>query len=340
MTDVLATRVIERTGTPLTSLSFGAAALGNLYTAVSDEQAEATVGAAWAAGIRSFDVAPHYGLGLAERRLGAALSRYPRREYVLSTKVGRLIVPDDSVVGDADAGFAVPGGLRRELDYSADGVRRCLSESLARLGTDRIDIAHVHDPDQREDLPGQVERETVPALCRLRDEGVLGAVGIGINQWQLAARLVRTTDLDVVLLAGRYTLLEQESLHGLLDLCAERGVSVVAAAAFNSGLLASDSPAREATFDYLPIPALILARARAIADVCRAVGVPLSAAALQFPLAHPAVVSVLVGMRSPEEVAQDVAALTRPLPPRVWADLRVAGLLASGAPTPGVPGPH
>ena len=222
----------------MTELSFGAAALGNLYTEVSQDQATATVRAAWDAGIRAFDVAPHYGRGLAEQRLGAALSAYPREEYVLSTKVGRLLVPDPEAPDDRAAGFAVDNKLRRVLDYSAEGVRRSLSDSLERMELDRIDIAYVHDPDQQPGLADQVERETLPELCRLRDEGVLRAVGVGMNQWQLPARFVQSTDLDVILLAGRYTLLEQESLHGLLDRCSATGVSVVAGAAFNSGLLA------------------------------------------------------------------------------------------------------
>jgi len=334
VSDQLLTRVVRRTGTRLTALSFGAAALGNLYTAMSDDDARSMVDAAWAAGIRYFDVAPHYGLGLAERRLGAALSRYPRDEYVLSTKVGRLLVPDPRTGSDEAAGFAVSVPMRRELDYSPSGMWRSLSDSLDRLGLDRVDIVYVHDPDQADGLPEQVERETLPTLCAMRDEGVVGAVGVGINQWQLASRFVQSTDLDLVLLAGRYTLLEQESVHGLLDHCQRREVGVVAAAAFNSGLLAADSPPDDATWNYQPAPPAVLARARAIADICRASGVPLPAAALQFPLGHPAVVSVLVGMRSPAEVTGDVGAMSSPVPTQLWERLRGAGLLAPDVPTP------
>lgn len=334
MADPLPCRTIRRTGTPLSTLSFGSSALGNLYTAITDEEATAVVDAAWDAGIRTFDVAPHYGRGVAERRLGAALSRRPRDEFVLSTKVGRLLLDDPSAGPDTEAGFVVDNHVRRVRDHSADGVRRSIEDSLDRLGLDRVDIVHVHDPDEAAGLEEQSVREAFPALCRMRDEGVVAAVGVGINQWQTAARFVRDADLDVVLLAGRYTLLEQRSLHGLMDTCLDRDVSVIAAAAFNSGLLASDTPPDDATFDYLPAPPEVLTRARAIAAVCREVGASLPAAALQFPLAHPAVVSVLVGMRTPAEVADDLASATTPVPGGLWPALRAAGLLADDVPTP------
>ncbi len=334
MANPLPSRVIPRTGTALSMLSFGAAGLGNLYRAISDEQARATVDAAWDGGIRSFDVAPHYGLGLAERRLGAALCTRPREQFTLSTKVGRLLVPDPDAGNDTAAGFDVSIPLRRQLDYSADGVRRSLADSLARLGLDRIDIAYVHDPDLTAGLAEQVERETLPTLCQLRDQGKLGAVGVGINQWELAARLVESTDLDIVLLAGRYTLLEQQSLPGLLDLCARRDVAVVAGAAFNSGLLAQDHPPEDARWNYEPVPPAVLARARAIAAVCTDLGVQLPAAALQFPLGHPAVVSVLIGMSSPEEVRADLAFWGDTVPPPLWDRLHTAELLAPEVPTP------
>lgn len=335
MADPLPSRTIRRTGTPLSTLSFGSSALGNLYSAISDEDATAAVDAAWDAGVRTFDVAPHYGRGVAERRLGAALSGQPRDEFVLSTKVGRLLVDDPSAGPDTESGFVVDNHLRRVRDHSAEGVRRSIGDSLDRLGLDRVDIVHVHDPDETAALEEQSVREAVPALCRLREEGVVAAVGVGVNDWRTAVRFVRDTDLDVVLLAGRYTLLEQESLHGLLDVCVERDVSVVAAAPFNSGLLASDTPPDDATFDYLPAPPAVLARARAIAAVCHEVGASLPAAALQFPLAHSAVVSVLVGMRTTAEVAADLTAATVPVPASLWPALRAAGLLAADAPTPG-----
>jgi len=319
----------------LTALGFGSAALGNLYTAVSDEQARATVDAAWDAGIRYFDTAPHYGLGLAERRLGAALAGRPRSEFVVSTKVGRLLVDSGLEASDlAEGGFDLRSTLRREVDFSADGVRRSLDESLVRLGLDRVDIVYVHDPDAGAGHERQVVEETLPALCALRDQGVIGAVGVGMNQWQMPARLVGSTDLDLVLLAGRYTLLEQKSLTGLLDLCARQDVAVVAGAPFNSGLLASDDPPADATWNYAPAPAGMLARARALAAACAAAGVRLPAAALQFPLAHRAVVSVLAGMRSPDEVAANAAMIREALPAALWTELVRLGLLPPEAPTP------
>lgn len=319
----------------LTALGYGSAPLGNLFEPVSDEQARATVDAAWDAGIRYFDTAPHYGLGLAERRLGAALAGRPRSEYVLSTKVGRLLVDSGEEASDlAEGGFDLRSPLRRQLDFSADGVRRSLEESLGRLGVDRVDIVYVHDPDSGPGYERQVVAEAMPALCALRDEGVIGAVGVGMNQWQMPARLVESTDLDLVLIAGRYTLLEQKSLEGLLDLCAKQDVAVVVGAPFNSGLLAHDEPPADATWNYGPAPARMLARARALATACAAAGVRLPAAALQFPLAHRAVVSVLAGMRSPAEVAADAEMIREPLPATLWTSLVQLGLLPPEAPTP------
>ena len=314
-------------------LGLGAAPLGNLYTAVSEEQAAATVDAAWDAGIRYFDVAPHYGVGLAEQRLGAGLAGRPRSEFVLSSKVGRLLYDSgEPQRDDGDGGFDMTTTMRRRLDYSADGVRRSVAASLARIGTDHLDIAFVHDPPPGND--DQIIAEALPALCAMRDAGEVAAVGVGVNEWELAALFVERSDLDVVLLAGRYTLLEQESLPGLMELCASRGVAVIAAAPFNSGLLAHDTPPADARWNYEPAPAEILDRAQALAAACTAAGVRLPAAALQFPLAHPAVSSVLAGMRSPTEVRADVDLLTAHIPAALWTALRDAGLLAPDAPTP------
>lgn len=329
----LPTRTLPRTGLALTELGFGAAPLGNLYTAVTDAGSRAAVDAAWEAGIRYFDVAPHYGLGLAEQRLGAALADRPRGDFVLSSKVGRLLYDSGEVRRDDDEEiFALSSSLRRRLDYSGDGVRRSVADSLERLGVDRLDIAFVHDPPAGTEE--QIVAESLPALCALRDAGELDAVGVGVNEWELAARFVERTDLDVVLLAGRYTLLEQDSLAGLLDVCAARGVGVISAAPFNSGLLAQDTPPADARWNYAPAPAEILDRARALAAACREAGVRLPAAALQFPLAHPAVVSVLAGMRSVEEVTTDAALISATLPAALWTALRSAGLLGPDVPTP------
>ncbi|WP_440900436.1 aldo/keto reductase [Actinosynnema sp.] len=303
--------------TGLSRLGFGAAPLGNLYEPVADADAEAAVRAAWEAGIRYYDTAPHYGLGLSERRLGAALAGVPRADFVLSTKVGRLLEPVDPVGDDLANGFAVPAHSRRVWDFSADGVRRSLESSADRLGVDRVDVVYLHDPDHHW---RQAIDEAYPALADLRDQGVVRAVGVGMNQWRVPERFVRETDVDVVLLAGRHTLLERGAT-GLLDLCAERGVEVVAAAPFNSGLLAERVVPDGATHDYAPAPPELLARARALAWTCAAHGVALPAAALQFPLRHPAVRSVLVGMRSAAQVRANAAALAATVPGALWEEL-------------------
>ncbi|MEO6090117.1 MAG: aldo/keto reductase [Umezawaea sp.] len=313
-------------------LGLGTSPLGNLYTAVTDDEARAVIDAAWDAGVRTFDTAPHYGLGLAEQRLGAALADRPRSEYVLSTKVGRLLVPDPEGAGRLDDdGFVVPAAHRRVWDFSADGVRRCLESSLERLGLDRVDVVYVHDPDGHGD---QAITEAVPALVELREQGVIGAVGVGMNQWQLPARFVRESDVDVVMLAGRYTLLEQSALAEFLPLCSERGIHVIIAGMFNSGLLARHDVPDDATHDYRAASADLIARARRIAEVCARHGTTLPAAALWFPFGHPAVTGAVVGARAEAEIRANVAALTKPLPAELWADLRDEGLLAADAPTP------
>ncbi|MEV6237676.1 aldo/keto reductase [Lentzea sp. NPDC051838] len=312
-------------------LGLGTSPLGSLYTEVTDREARAVVDAAWESGVRIFDTAPHYGLGLAERRLGEALRDRPRDEFVLSTKVGRLLVPDPDATGLDPEGFAVPATLRREWDFSADGVRRSLESSLERLGLDRVDVVYVHDPDDHWE---QAAGEAIPALVELREQGVIGAIGAGMNQWQMLARFVRESDVDVVLLAGRYTLLEQPALAELLPLCAERGVDVLAAGLFNSGLLARQDVPADATYDYATAPAAVVDRARRIAAVCARHGTTLPAVALWFPFGHPAVTGALIGARAESEIHANVAALASPPPADLWADLRSEGLLGLDVPTP------
>jgi D-threo-aldose 1-dehydrogenase len=318
-------------GSPVrvTELAFGAAGIGNLYRPVTDEDAFAAVEAAWEAGIRTFDTAPHYGLGLSERRLGAVLRGRPRETYTLSTKVGRLLVPGGPGGDDLANGFAVPATHRRVWDFSADGVSRSLEASLDRLGLDRVDLALLHDPD---DHAEQALEEAYPALERLRGEGVVGAIGIGMNQTALPARFLRETDIDVVLLAGRYTLLEQRGLTEVLSEAAARGRSVVIGGVFNSGLLTDPRPG--ATYDYAPVPEPVLDRALRLKAVTERHGVPLRAAALRFPLGHPAVAAVLTGARSADEVRDTVDQLRRPVPDTLWDDLRAEGLLAPDVPVP------
>lgn len=322
---------LGRSGVAVTSVGFGGAPIGNLFEAVDDATAEGAVSAAWEAGVRFFDTAPHYGLGLSELRLGRALADRPRAGYAVSTKVGRLLVPD-GVPGARDPeGFDVPATLRRVWDFSADGVRRSLEDSLDRLGLDRVDVALLHDPD---DHWRHAVEEAYPALHELRAAGVVGAIGAGMNQWRMLADLVAETDLDAVLVAGRYTLLDQSALEVLLPACQARGVSVIAAGVFNSGLLATAEPRPGAAYDYAPGPPALVERARRIAAVCERNGVTLPQAALAFPGGHPAVTSVLVGMRSAAEVARNLALAASPVPPGLWEELATEGLLRADAPVP------
>lgn len=308
-------------------LGYGAASVGNLYREVGDADADAALTAAWDGGIRYFDTAPHYGLGLSERRLGAFLAGKPREEFVISTKVGRVLDPNPDFTGGDDLAFdfAVPNRTVRRFDPSEAGIRRSIEDSLERLGLDRIDIAYLHDPDAY-DLDRGL-REGLPALAKLRDEGVVGAIGIGTNDADAAARAVREGELDLVMIAGRYTLLEQPALIELLPLCVAREVGVVAAAVFNSGLLATDDPAANGRYNYRAVPPEVLVHAKRLADVCRAEGVALPAAALQYPLRHPAVRSVVVGSARPTDIAENVARVHAPLPDGLWAQLHEAGLI-------------
>jgi D-threo-aldose 1-dehydrogenase len=320
--------VLDRLG----PLGFGAAALGNLFEPMSDERADATVATAWAGGIRYFDTAPHYGLGLSERRLGRALAatRGARTDLIISTKVGRLIEDGHPPRSDLDSLFAVTSSARRTWDFSADGVRRSLDDSLQRLGLDRVDIALVHDPDDHVDVAVD---EAMPALCRLRDEGVVAAVGLGVNDADLAARFVTRSDLDVVLIAGRYTLLDQRAARTLLPACVAGGVAVIAAAPYNSGLLSSERPSAGGRFDYAAAPDAVVARATEIATVCGEHGIELPEAALRFPLQHPAVATVLVGCGTPDEVSENAARVAAAAAREshawdgLWADLRARGLV-------------
>jgi D-threo-aldose 1-dehydrogenase len=312
----LATRRLARAALEVTVIGFGGAAPGNFWQARSDQEAAAGLAAAWDRGIRYFDTAPHYGLGLSERRVGTALRDRPRSEFILSTKVGRLLEPNPAPAGSdlADGGFDVPDDLRRVRDYSADGVRRSLVASLERLGADRIDIVLVHDPD---DYVDQAITEAIPALVSLREQGVVGAVGVGMNQWQAPLRAVDESDVDVVMIAGRWTLADRTA-QPLLDRCAERGVAVLAAAPFNSGLLARPRPAADATFNYEPAPRPMLERARALADACDSAGISLPHAALQFPLRHPAVASVVVGLSTSPQVDAAIEHVQAPIDDEVW----------------------
>ena len=327
----MSVRPLGRGGLEVGSNSFGVAPIANLGREISAEDAWETLEAAWAAGVRYYDTAPHYGLGLGEQRLGEFLRTKPRDEFILSTKVGRLLVENPLGPQLDDDGFAVTSQLMRRLDYSADGIRRSLDESLVRLGLDRIDVVFVHDPD---DYFAEVMDGAFPALDELRRSGVITSYGAGMNQTAMLTRFVNEADVDVVMCAGRYTLLEQGALDDLLPAAELRNVSVVAAAVFNSGLLARDRPSADATYNYGPVPADLLERVNAIADVCEAHGVTLPAAAIQFTLGHPAVSTVCTGARSADQVTRNAALFDVPIPDGLWSALTAAGLLRDGTPTP------
>ena len=327
----LATRPLARSVLRLTELSLGCAQLGNLYRAVTDEQARATVATAWDHEIRYFDTAPDYGLGLSERRLGAALSGRPRDEFVVSTKVGRLLEPLSPSGPLDDGGFDVPATHRRVWDFSRDGVLRSLEESLQRLGLDAVDIVYLHDPDEHR---REVLDTGYPALEELRGQGVISAIGAGMNQTAMLADFARHTDMDVLMLAGHYTLVEQSALDDLLPICEQRGIGIVAAGVFNSGLLARRTPADDARYNYADAPHALVLRARRMAEICERHGTSLPAVALAFPLAHRAVVSVCVGARSPEQIDRNIEMYRSGVPATVWDELNEQGLLRPDAPVP------
>jgi D-threo-aldose 1-dehydrogenase len=325
---------IGRTGLDVTRLGFGGASIGGLFTAVRDEDATATVERAWDLGVRTFDVAPLYGLGAAERRMGRALAGKPRDDFVLSTKVGRLVVPRDSIppgadVDEQDANYPHRDPVGLVFDYSGDGVRRSIEASLERLGLDRIDIALIHDPDDHWEAAID---DAYPALARLRDEGVIRAVGAGMNQSAMLARFAREGDFDVFLVAGRYTLLDQEAFGELLPLCVERGIGILIGGVMNSGVLTDPGPGSR--YNYRPAPPAVIDRARRLAAVCERHAVPLRAAAIQFPLAHPAVRSLIAGVRRIEHLDEYPELMRRPIPADLWAELRAEGLIPSEAPVP------
>jgi D-threo-aldose 1-dehydrogenase len=321
----------------LDRVGFGGAPLGNLFAPIPEPDAVRAVAAAYNAGIRYFDTAPLYGRGLSEWRIGAALRGRPRDSFRISTKVGRLLRPVEGRPKD-DAYTDVPA-FEMEYDYSEDGAFRSLDASLARLGLDRVDTLFIHDIDRwthGEAQPARFREAMTGAyrgLRRLRDQGVVSAIGVGVNEWEVCQQAAEAGDFDGFLLAGRYTLLEQAALESFLPLCEKRGLFVVIGGPFNSGILATGAVAG-ATYNYRPAPPEILARVARIEAICRRHAVPLAAAALQFPLAHPAVRSVIPGARSVEEVRTNLALLRVSIPSALWADLRAAGLLRPDAPTP------
>ena len=312
----------------LDRLGYGAAAVGNLYRAVDDDTARHLLDAAWDAGIRYYDTAPHYGLGLSECRLGEMLRRRPREEFVVSTKVGRLLVPDPDGAGRRDDDlFEVPADSRRVWDFSESGVRRSLEESLGRLGLDRVDVLYLHDVERSDWELDEAIDSGVAALARLRDEGLVRAVGIGSSDLGAVERAVRTEAIDLVMLPGRYTLLEAPAQDVVLPLCEERRVGVVNVAVFNSGLLATPEPSEASHYEYRQVPPDKLRRAQELARACREVGVELPTAALQFSARHPTVVSVVVGADTPDQIQENAARMREPVPEELWETLAERGLL-------------
>jgi D-threo-aldose 1-dehydrogenase len=324
-----------------TRLGFGAGPIGNMYRVLSDSEAEAVPKAAWDAGLRYFDTAPLYGHGLSEMRIGRVLQEKPRRDYVLSTKVGRLLEPCEP--GEEASGiYKGTPQVRGRYDYSYDGVMRSFEASLARLNLDRIDILYVHDIDARNHggreacetrLRELVDRGGWRALDELRSCGTVDALGAGVNEWEPCARLLDLADPDLFLLAGRYTLLEQEPLDAFFPACVRRGVGIVNGGPFNSGILAR-GPKSQASYDYGRAPPEVMRRVQALDAVCRRFDVSLLAAALQFAGAHPAVVSVIPGAQTVAELDSNLRAMETPIPQALWAALRDGGLLHPDAPAP------
>jgi D-threo-aldose 1-dehydrogenase len=318
-------------------LSYGAANLGNLYRALSDDEAWELLDIAWDRGVRYFDTAPHYGLGLSERRLGAFLATKPRDQFVVSTKVGRLLVPEPAGAGRLDDAndFVVPADQRRVWDFSADGVRRSLDDSCKRLGLDRVDVLYLHDPERYEPGPQPPPHQdgtgatttALAALADLRAQGVVGAIGVGSMSTAALLAGARSGLVDLLMVAGRFTLLDHSALDELLPECRDRSIGVVAAAVFNSGLLATATPSDTDHFDYATVSPEMLAVAREIAAVCAEFGVDLPTAALQYPLREPVVRTVVAGGATPEQVRQNAHRVAAGVPGELWAALREKGLI-------------
>jgi D-threo-aldose 1-dehydrogenase len=324
---------LGRSGLAVSRLGLGTVPIGGLYTAVEEDEALAVVQRAVELGVNLIDTAPVYGYGLAETRLGQVLPDLPRGDLVLATKVGRLMradaAPDPALMRDGQPIFAGGLALNPVWDFSYDGVLRSLEESLERLRVDRVDVLHIHDPDEHHDaaLSGAYR-----ALADLRRQGVIRAVGAGMTQSEMLARFALEADFDCFLLAGRYTLLEQGALAELLPLCEQRGIGVIVGGVYNSGILARPEP--DAPYEYDAAPAAVLERVRRLAEVCARHGVPLAAAAIQFPFGHPAVASVLTGVRSVAELEHNVAMLRWPVPGSLWEELAATGLLDPSTPVP------
>ena len=339
---LLPKRNLGSTSLSMTELGFGAAPLGNLYREVSRDDSYAAVDAAWAAGMRYFDTAPYYGFGLSERRLGNIVRYRERDDYIISTKVGRLLQPLPEHRGSAERyGFCSPMPFEPAYDYSYDGVMRSFEDSLQRLGLASIDILLVHDigeythGDDNRGHFSDLERGGYLALDELRSAGAVKAIGLGVNEWQVCEAAMDFGRWDCFLLAGRYTLLEQGALISFMPKCEAHGASLIIGGAYNSGILATGvRRSGDLHYDYGPPPQSIINRVLAIEEICDAHQVTLAAAALQFPLAHPTVATVIPGVGSAQRVRQTMDLFKQKIPSSFWTDLRSAALLEEGAPTP------
>ncbi len=356
--DISETRQIGRTNLRLPTLGLGANPLGGLYEPISQQEVVETIDCAFESGVRFFDLAPVYGYGNAERNVGHALQSRPRDEIFVSTKIGRLLLDptdpatpagreDVMVLWEGEQLYKGTDSVRPYFDFSHDGVRRSIEDSLKRTGLDRFDTLHIHDPDL---YPDEAIDGAFRALSDLKDEGVIGAIGCGMNQWEMLADFASRAPFDCFLLAGRYSLLDQSALPELLPICLKNDISLIIGGVYNSGILSHPDPAsisdvsseavaigswtENVTFNYVPAPRDIIDRAAAMKRICESHGTSLKAAAIQFPLHHPAVASVLMGPRTAAHVTDNIEAFTQEVPPALWDDLKAQGFLPSEAPTP------
>ena len=317
-------------GVEVSKLGMGTTTMGNLFQAVSDDDSDATLRHALDQGIAHIDTAPYYGAGLAEERVGRILKEYPRESVTVGTKVGRRLRNAEPGEHQAPEGYVDTPPRIRYWDFTGAGIRASLEESLTRLGLDSVDILYLHDPD---DFAAEALASAFPELVKMRDEGIVGAIGCGMNQWELLLRFVNEVPLDVILLAGRYTLLDQSGLDQLLPLCEQQETKVVIGGAFNSGLLADPRPG--STYNYIEAPAALVTRAQRLRDACAEFDVPLTAAALQFPFGHHSIAGVLTGSRSEAEIAANIRSFEWSIPDDLWSHLKAEGLLPAHVPVPG-----
>lgn len=329
--DPLERKTLGSTGLDVTRLGLGCAALGGLYGDIPDEQAHAVVQKALDLGLNLFDTAPLYGSGKSEQRVGHVLSQIPRDSFVLCSKVGRVLDPVDP--NETDRGQEIydnPPPFKPVFDFSRDGVLRSFEESLKRLQLDRIDVLHIHDPDDHYE---DAIKGAYPAIAELREQGLISGVSAGMNQWEMLADFARAGDFDCFLLAGRYSLLEQEALDELFPLCEEKNIGILAGGTYNSGILAKGAQ-EGAKYNYGDAPAEIIARAKRLEEVSERHGVDIKAAASQFALAHPVVTAIIPGTRRPERVQENYDLLTVDIPADYWAELKAEKLIKGAAPTP------